>query len=428
MARITTNNILITDQDIPIFAKHLDHEYKEIDGWDGNFCSDYCIGCGRCDHFPTDVAIPGFEQVVKTATYFCKKCYEEQFNSNSLMFEAQPVQEDKMTDLTIISKKSNHCVMTCMGVDAVGIDCTVTDNLIPWYRYDTQVVCYSCGEKFGRTKPTYLRSNVQDDTLTSSSDTFYYRAPNSIQPAHDLSPWSQELKIPVAKGTRTSIPVAKGTDPDTLGAGRTPGTPGPDNDGLAWHRNNNNDNTEDPYDPGYDPRIPYDAPYDINVLHDNSEFNNNSPPSHDPVIGHNTRSGDPESPRYPEPSHDNEQDQSHDNQQDQSHDNEQDQSRDNEQDQSNDNEQDQSNDNEQDQSNDNEQDQSNDQDPPNDPGSGNPVTVFRCPGCAVQYRYVLTNERIKCTDISKLREYVRQQTFIGTNGARTFVEIRETVY
>jgi len=54
----------------------LEHEYKEIENWDGSFCGDFCIGCGSCSCY--SVSAPKAVEVgtiyVREIIYFCKEC------------------------------------------------------------------------------------------------------------------------------------------------------------------------------------------------------------------------------------------------------------------------------------------------------------------------------------------------------------------
>src|SRR5579862_3927329 len=67
------------EQEIKKMIKGLNliHKYKEIDDWDGNGCSDYCIGCGDCDHFPISYAVLVDTKILKTIMYYCSKCFDD---------------------------------------------------------------------------------------------------------------------------------------------------------------------------------------------------------------------------------------------------------------------------------------------------------------------------------------------------------------
>ena len=100
------------------------HTYKEIENWDGNFCSDYCIGCGDCDHFPTKFCIIGHKQHIKLVTYHCDECFATMIAKDT---ETGNTEETSVEDIM-----------------AYEIDISV-DKMIR--KMEEHIICYTCNNR-----------------------------------------------------------------------------------------------------------------------------------------------------------------------------------------------------------------------------------------------------------------------------------------
>lgn len=134
-----------------IRGKHLHHTYKMKDNWDGNFCPDYCIGCGDCDHFPTNFAVMGFKQKVKDVEYYCKKCYNTE---ESFLFSIRKCKEEKETDITLNDTSKESSSVTCKKCEKIiEKETDIETN----YNYFTRIVCVKCAKNNGLIKEGYDR-------------------------------------------------------------------------------------------------------------------------------------------------------------------------------------------------------------------------------------------------------------------------------
>jgi len=146
-----------------IHAWNLQHTYKQKDDYDGNFCSDYCIGCGACDHFPYMYAVMGFEQTVREVNYYCKQCYNTVKTGFWLVFNIKKNKEEHPTNIVIDNK------------DKICKDChkLIEENDIEFNNtYFTRVVCQNCAEKYNLTVKSYYRC-VHDGTKDVQKNSFF---------------------------------------------------------------------------------------------------------------------------------------------------------------------------------------------------------------------------------------------------------------
>lgn len=130
------------------------HNYKQKTDWDGNYFSDYCVGCGACDHQPNNFAVSGFKENVKEITYYCKECNDKRNLINILKSN-----ESENSDI-VIDLKNDYEVDEAKDIFVSCNDCKLRiklENSHQRIRNYARIVCYQCGEKNGDQILQYAR-------------------------------------------------------------------------------------------------------------------------------------------------------------------------------------------------------------------------------------------------------------------------------
>lgn len=142
-----------------IYGRRIEHEYDQIEDWDGSFCSDFCIGCGDCDHFPTKYAISCYEQTTKKIEYYCDKCFVKKKSS---IFP--PCLKDEKTDITISlgDKNCSQCSKKLLKE---------MTHIV--YRYSSNLMCGSCAKTNKVEKKTYYRVRTANSFQCDGCKTKY---------------------------------------------------------------------------------------------------------------------------------------------------------------------------------------------------------------------------------------------------------------
>ena len=112
-------------------VKSIIHCYQEKEDWDGNFCSDFCIGCGSCDHFPLLYMGDNRLIVIRQHLNMCDKCF---IQSNVKSEDNTPYNKDGLADTTRCYK------------------CDAENSTNVTYQYIECLVCNDCGLKYDNTK------------------------------------------------------------------------------------------------------------------------------------------------------------------------------------------------------------------------------------------------------------------------------------
>jgi hypothetical protein len=131
------------------------HNYNYIDEWDGDFCPDYCIGCGSCSHFPKLHAVLGFKQKIKIIIYYCKNCYNnDDERIITYLLPRQKNREELSYDLRIFkSDKTCDACKTALN----------KNNIEYNYEYYDKIICKKCAKN----------NNIIDREYERCSDKFY---------------------------------------------------------------------------------------------------------------------------------------------------------------------------------------------------------------------------------------------------------------
>lgn len=142
-----------------VYGQQLVHNYKEKTNWDGSYCSDYCIGCGACDHYPTNYVVSGYKENVKNITYHCKKCNEKRALVENVLKMKTNKDETKKIDYIIDLKNEYEVDETDIEFVSCN-DCKFRIRLKDSYQREHEyqrIVCVQCGEKNGDNIMEYAR-------------------------------------------------------------------------------------------------------------------------------------------------------------------------------------------------------------------------------------------------------------------------------
>lgn len=131
---------------------NLIHNYKEKTDWDGNYCSDYCVGCGACDHDPCVFVVSGYEENVKEITYYCNYCDEKR----NQMDNGMKKKDDQKRLIDFIIDLKNNYEVDETDIDFLSCnDCKqkirLSDSHQRFRNYQ-RIVCIQCGDKNGDKK------------------------------------------------------------------------------------------------------------------------------------------------------------------------------------------------------------------------------------------------------------------------------------
>jgi hypothetical protein len=147
-----------------ISGKLLWHRFLDKKYWDGNFCSDYCAGCGSCDHFPPQYAVAGYkhiEKIIRSVCDNCKKNYHGKFSTIDKQCDTTTYKKyAKPKGCTVAPDQAEGCTV---APDQAGApdDTTqpVVDN-VPHYNDANTKKCCECGKRKRKEIPNILYEYV----------------------------------------------------------------------------------------------------------------------------------------------------------------------------------------------------------------------------------------------------------------------------
>jgi hypothetical protein len=122
-------------------GKELIHTYQSKDNWDGSFCSDFCIGCGDCDHFPIRYATRTYNIKAMQLAYYCNEC--------SVTNEVKLDVPKEDYDIVVYYNSQKDCYeKTLENIHCADCKKMLGESPIISVSYSSDSVCNKCAKKY----------------------------------------------------------------------------------------------------------------------------------------------------------------------------------------------------------------------------------------------------------------------------------------